>query len=241
MTRNGDASLMKKMTGSEAIIGIVSSIVCCAALMCPQVHALEAGQSSTGAIRIPTAVFMQRTISVAFPDDFATQYRSYFLVRCNPTAGAAWQIVVGQRADREQIEVLFREARLPFQRAFDAGVNAGVNNEEKVAELMRVQERSATVSEEILSEWISRYWSSLKSAVPKMQELEAGNHLLMGGNRYYIEVYAKQNRVMLDIVGSEEGNTELDIRALLEWVTSIRDYVKDLPLESKSPASSMVR
>ncbi len=205
--------------GKKYFIYLFLCTICNAALLCSWIHAKE--------IKYPSAEFTKKTLDIAFPIDITKRSPEYFIVRIFPSFGEESQIIIAIGRDgRAQID--YRKASVSLEKVFYSDVN---NSEERVAELMMVQQEKIVVPDDVIIDWIKNYWINLEKSIPQMRN-KPPNEAMLDGTHYIIEYYNKQNKIVIDIVGSENGENKLDIKPMLEWLASIRKFIEKAPMDN---------
>ena len=171
----------------------------------------------------PDPAFARAVSNEAFPVNTRFFY-TYILIRICPSFEPESQIVIGLKAGEQHAQVFFRQANITFNSAFKADDSDDVKT---VVELMKIQKKDITIPKDVVLKWISDFWANLAAAVYQMRDNDP-DVITLDGIMYSIEVYTGQNKITLDISGSDlsEKYSDYDITSMLDWISPIIKYIK---------------
>jgi len=172
----------------------------------------------------PDPEFARAVSNEAFPTN-TRFFHTYILIGIYPSFEPESQIVIGLKAGEQYAQASFRQANITFNSAFQMDDSGDVKT---VVELMKIQKKDITIPKDVVSKWISDFWANLATAVYQMRDNDP-NVIMLDGILYSIEVYTGQNKITLDITGSNlsEKYDDYDITSMLDWISPIIKYVKD--------------
>ena len=209
-------------------------VFCCGLFFYSPVYAAESSQKiSPTVIPSPSREFIRDVLSEAFPDNITQGYHTYILIKILPSFHPESQIMIGLKAGEQHAQASLRQANISMIDAFRAGKQRNSDDPKIVANLMGIQQKDITIPVDIVLKWISDYWVNIEAAIRQMRD--KANVLTLDGTRYIIEVHALQNKITLNIIGSDiirsgrQSGTygNVDIAAMLDWIAPIIEYVKD--------------
>jgi len=176
-------------------------------------------------IKNPSREFTRDVLNEAFPDN-TEFFHAYILIGIYPSFKPESQISIGLKVGEQHAQASFRRANISFDNAFHADDSGDIK---AVVKLMNMQQKHITIPVDVVSKWISGFWVNLETTVKEMRDKEP-DVITLDGIRYKIEVYTMQNKITLDIIGSdlsEKYYDDHDITSMLDWISPIIKYVKD--------------
>ncbi len=132
--------------------------------------------------------FIDKTLDIAFPYEITRDFPTYVRIMVRPSPHSTEsQIIIGLKPGK-RAQINYRKAGIALRDA----LKYGSNNEEEVAELMRVEQKQFAVSADVAMRWIEGFWTSIEEAI---RQIEKRNpyEVMLDADRYLIEVYRNQN------------------------------------------------
>jgi hypothetical protein len=206
-----------KIISIKILIVILGIILNCEA----RILASEIRNNAGREIKSPSQEFTANAMKRAFSPDINRGYPEYISISISPSlAGVESQIFIGIKPG-EKAQIVYRKATISFWEAF---CHEGENTD-NIVRRMKVQQKNIPISEDLIKEWLSQYWEAIGSSIKQMKD-KPPYEVITDSDKIVVEYYTKQNKITISIAGTEDGETELDIKAIYRWIKPIRDYVE---------------
>jgi hypothetical protein len=202
-------------------IKILIIILCAIINYQTTIFASEIHKNANMEIKNPSLELQANALKLAFSSDISIGYPEYISIRINPClAGVESQIFIGIRPG-DKVQMIYRKATISFGDAF----RNEEENVENIVRRMKVQQKNIPISEEIIKEWLSKYWEAMESGMKQIKN-KSPYEIITDSNKIIVEYRTKQNTITISISGTEDGETDLDIKAIYLWIKPIINYVE---------------